>query len=106
MSEILDFVQSYWFETGSLFMQFAILATLIWIGRKALRAIQTAQEDADARRGVSFSAAICGQGGWSEGLPATWPEQAAARQRRPPDWRRMARWMQTAAGKGRETVID
>ncbi len=98
MSEILDFVQSYWFETGSLFMQFAILATLIWIGRKALRAIQTGQEEADARRSVSFTEAIRGQGGSSEELPATWPEQAATRPRRPPVWRRMARWLQTPAG--------
>lgn len=37
MSDIIDLIQSYWFELGSLALQFAILAVVISYGRKALR---------------------------------------------------------------------
>lgn len=37
MSDIFDWIQSYWFEWGSLAIQLAILAVVISYGRKALR---------------------------------------------------------------------
>ncbi|HEV2488898.1 MAG TPA: hypothetical protein VGT03_03750 [Candidatus Acidoferrales bacterium] len=37
MSDILDFLQSYWYELGSLVFQFAILAVVVSFGRRALR---------------------------------------------------------------------
>lgn len=37
MSDIIDLIQSYWFELGSLALQFAILAAVVSYGRKALR---------------------------------------------------------------------
>jgi hypothetical protein len=37
MSDILDFIQSNWYELGSLAFQFAILAIVVSFGRKALR---------------------------------------------------------------------
>jgi hypothetical protein len=37
MSDMFDWIQSYWFEWGSLAIQFAILAVVVAYGRKALR---------------------------------------------------------------------
>jgi hypothetical protein len=37
MSDMIDWIQSYWFELGSLALQFAILAVVVSYGRKALR---------------------------------------------------------------------
>jgi hypothetical protein len=37
MSDIFDFIQSNWYEMGSLVFQFAILAVVVSFGRKALR---------------------------------------------------------------------
>jgi hypothetical protein len=37
MSDFLDFIQSYWYELGSLIFQFAILAVIVSFGRRALR---------------------------------------------------------------------
>jgi len=37
MSEMIDWIQSYWYELGSLALQFAILAVVVSYGRKALR---------------------------------------------------------------------
>lgn len=39
MGDILDFVQSNWYEIGSLAFQFAILAVVVWFGRKAVRVL-------------------------------------------------------------------
>jgi hypothetical protein len=42
-----DWIQSHWFELGSLLTQWAILVTLAWYGRKTLRiakAFQTRDE--------------------------------------------------------------
>jgi hypothetical protein len=37
MSDMFDWIQSYWYELGSLAIQFAILAVAVSYGRKALR---------------------------------------------------------------------
>jgi hypothetical protein len=37
MSDMFDWIQSYWYELGSLAVQFAILAVAVSYGRKALR---------------------------------------------------------------------
>ncbi|MGA8220419.1 MAG: hypothetical protein WB780_02110 [Candidatus Acidiferrales bacterium] len=37
MSDMFDWIQSYWFEWGSLAIQLAILAVVVSYGRKALR---------------------------------------------------------------------
>lgn len=37
MSGIIDWIQSYWYELGSLALQAAILAVVVSFGRKALR---------------------------------------------------------------------
>lgn len=40
MNEFVDFVNSYWFEFASLFFQFAILVTLVWLARYARRTLK------------------------------------------------------------------
>ena len=40
MSELSDWVQSNWFELGSLLVQCAVLATLAWYGSKVLRILR------------------------------------------------------------------
>jgi len=37
MSEMIDWIQSYWYELGNLALQLAILAVVVSYGRKALR---------------------------------------------------------------------
>jgi len=37
MSDMIDWIQSYWYELGNLALQFAILAVVVSYGRKALR---------------------------------------------------------------------
>ena len=37
MGEMSDWIQSNWFELGSLLVQCAVLLTLAWFGRKLLR---------------------------------------------------------------------
>ena len=43
MSDIIDFVQSNWYELGSLALQFAILAVFVSFGRRALRILSVPQ---------------------------------------------------------------
>jgi hypothetical protein len=57
-----DWIQSNWFELGSLMVQFAVLVTLAWFGRKLLRILS-----------VSF--------GHSEALPRVSPSNVAVEQR-------------------------
>jgi len=48
MSDISDWIQSYWFELGSLTTQLAILVVLVWYARKALRILSLPQGQAEA----------------------------------------------------------
>jgi hypothetical protein len=43
VNEMSDWIQSNWFELGSLLVQCAILATLAWYGRKTLRILRDPQ---------------------------------------------------------------
>ena len=54
-----DWIQTHWFELGSLLVQCAILATLAWYGRKALRIVRAfqTQEETVERRSPSHAAA-------------------------------------------------
>lgn len=61
MSEIVDFVKSYWFEFASLFFQFAILLTLISLARyasRALRSIRVSQQQVETLQKLSLSDTI------------------------------------------------
>jgi hypothetical protein len=47
MSDIFDWIQSYWFELGSLTAQFAILAVVVWYARTSLRILAASQRQAE-----------------------------------------------------------
>lgn len=54
MNAISDWIQGYWFEIGSLLLQLATLAAIVWFGRQALarltapqRYTEPSQEPAD-----------------------------------------------------------
>jgi hypothetical protein len=53
MGEIIDWIQSYWFELGSLLIQSAVLVTLALYGRKVLRILSVSNEQNEAPRRVS-----------------------------------------------------
>jgi hypothetical protein len=55
MSEISDWIQSNWFEMGSLLIQCAILATLAWYGRKVLRILMASHDQNEALPTLSLS---------------------------------------------------
>jgi hypothetical protein len=55
MNEINDWIQTNWFELGSLLIQFAILATVAWYGRKALRILVASRHQNEAMQGLSLS---------------------------------------------------
>lgn len=48
MGDISDWIQSYWFELGSLFLQFATLTALVWFARRMLRIVMSPQGHAEA----------------------------------------------------------
>ena len=50
MSEISDWIQSNWFELGSILVQCAVLATLAWYGRKAVRILMASYDQIEALR--------------------------------------------------------
>jgi hypothetical protein len=58
MSEISDWIQSNWFELGSLLVQCAMLVTLAWFGRKLLRILSASFEHNEALRGLSPSKVV------------------------------------------------
>jgi hypothetical protein len=48
MNDLSDWVQSYWFELGSLLLQLATLTALVWFARRILRIATTSQEHAES----------------------------------------------------------
>lgn len=48
MSDLSDWIQSYWFELGSLLLQLATLTALVWFARGLLRVLMTFQGRTDA----------------------------------------------------------
>jgi hypothetical protein len=48
MSDLSEWVQSYWFQLGSLLLQFATLITLGWFARRMLRIVTRSQERAES----------------------------------------------------------
>ncbi len=55
MNAIFDWIQSNWYETGMLMAQGAILATLIWYARKALRAMRASQRQVETLLSLSLT---------------------------------------------------
>jgi hypothetical protein len=55
MGDISDWIQSNWFELGSLLVQGAVLVTLGWFGRKLLRILSASYGQSEAARRLSPS---------------------------------------------------
>lgn len=55
MTEIYDWVQSHWFELGSLLVQGGILVAVIWYARKTFRAMRASQEQVGALLKMSLT---------------------------------------------------
>jgi hypothetical protein len=59
LGEMSDWIQSNWFELGSLLVQCAILATLAWYGRKILRTVRDPQNQSETlERGWPSNATV------------------------------------------------
>ena len=101
MDDMTAWLQSNWYEFGSLLIQFAILATLAWFGRGLLRMLRASltREEIQPRPGFSHATeAEHGNGmgsAWS-GL-ASWLQEPMGSGGDGP-FRRMLRWLQAPMG--------
>jgi len=98
MIEPSDWVQSNWFQLGSLLLQFAILATLAWYGRSILRIIR-AWDEAQPRVALPEAA----DERYESGLAATWHGvvawlQAPMGSSGSGPFRKAIRWLQAPMG--------
>jgi hypothetical protein len=98
MSEISDWIQSNWFELGSLLIQCAVLATLAWYGRKVSRILSASYYQIDAlRRNVAAEQQVTQQvfapGGFERAGHGSGGVAAA--------WRDLMTWLQAPMGSGR-----
>jgi hypothetical protein len=57
LGEMIDWMQSNWFELGSLLVQCAILATLAWYGRETLRILRDSQNQGESLERLKLSVA-------------------------------------------------
>jgi hypothetical protein len=48
MSDFSDWMQIYWYELGTLLVQFAFLGAAVWFARKILRSMRASQEQVGA----------------------------------------------------------
>jgi hypothetical protein len=55
MNEFNNFIQNNWFESGTLLVQGAILAIIVWYARKTLKSIRASQEQVGALLRLSLS---------------------------------------------------
>ena len=55
MNDITTWMQSYWYEFGSLFAQFAFLIAAMWIGRKILKSMRATQQQFGALLRLSMT---------------------------------------------------
>jgi hypothetical protein len=98
MIEPSDWVQSNWFQLGSLLVQFGILATLAWYGRSILRIIR-AWDEAQPRVALPEAA----DERYESGLASTWHGvaewlQAPMGSSGSGPFRKAIRWLQAPMG--------
>lgn len=119
MGDLFDWIQSYWFELGSLTAQFAILAVVVWYARTTLRILTTSQRQAEPNARPFETAAsldpaeppLATYGGVgrvlspmpSEPVMRTEPI-AHQRVERTSPWRAMIDWLQAPIGSHRSSV--
>ncbi len=104
MGEMSDWMQSNWFELGSLLVQFAILATVAWYGRKALGILTASQVQDEAPQRLSPARSRPeGAGHGGGGLAAAWRNgiewlQAPMGSGGVAPWHRATGWLQAPWG--------
>lgn len=109
MNGIGDWMQSYWFELGSLSLQFTTLAALVWFARNLLRIMADSPGRVAALQHVPEVAGMEEQEpslrGGLRGLipmdpvPAVAPARAAVgRPERPNLWEATIKWLNTPMG--------
>jgi hypothetical protein len=76
VGEMSDWIQSNWFELGSLLIQCAILATLAWYGRKTLRILRDSQSQGATLERLRPSNATAEQTTLRQTVTPTRPESA------------------------------
>ena len=113
MGDIADWMQTYWFELGSLALQLGTLATLLWFARKALAVLSASprhyeEPQAVPVESVSPQPARPHQGGL-RGLIPMEPQAAYASASAPvrpvasaplDPWRAIVRWLNTPMRSG------
>ncbi len=95
MSELSDWVQTNWYELGSLLVQAAILAALLWYGRKTLKTIGASQQQMETLLSLSLApgARVPAAPESTEGVELPWVDP----------WRRLVAWLQAPMGSGAVT---
>jgi hypothetical protein len=106
MSDLIDWIQSYWYELASLTAQIAIAAALWWYGRKALRMLAGAERTtgsiarASAFVGAGPEPQASGFGGVGRMLSETpaataHPNEATTRRvtKRDDPWHAVIKWL-------------
>lgn len=119
MSDLFDWIQSYWFELGSLTAQFAMLAAVVKYSKTALRILAASQRQAAPAAQVSETAASFdpaesvpaaygGVGRMLSPMPSEPVMQEAPighlRVERASTWRAMIDWLQAPIGSHRRSV--
>jgi hypothetical protein len=107
MNGISDWMQSYWFELGSLSLQFATLVALVWFARNVLRIMARSQGRVEAPQHAA-EAAVIEESSFRDGLrgllpmdpaPTFAPTPAAVvRPERPNLWQATIKWLNTPVG--------
>jgi hypothetical protein len=98
MIGLSDWVQSNWFQLGSLLVQLGVLATLAWYGSSILRIIR-AWDEAQPRVALPEAA----DDRYESGLAGAWHSvlwwlQAPMGSGGPGPFRRVVRWLQAPMG--------
>ncbi len=92
MSELSDWVQTNWYDLGSLLVQTAILAALVWYGRKTLKTIGASQQQMETLLSLSLAPGAR--------VPAA-PEPAEIADHRVAEsWHKLVAWLQAPMGNG------
>ncbi len=102
MSELSDWIQSNWFELGSLLVQCAVLATLAWYGRKVLSILVASYDQNEALRRLWLSNAAAEQRITQQALAPTGFDRAGHNSGRvAAAWRGLITWLQGPMRSGR-----
>jgi hypothetical protein len=101
MSEISDWIQSNWFELGSFLVQCAVLATLLWYGRKVLGILMAPYDQNEALRRLSLPNVAAEQRLTEQAfVPAEFERPGHGFAGVAAAWRNLIAWLQTPMGSG------